>query len=84
MSSGGPLEDDDVLDDELSPDEAGPARLGAAVGDELRDRVTGVRDHDLLALPDTPQQMREKIARVARVVLRELAWVGVAGWRELA
>jgi hypothetical protein len=41
-------------------------------------------NHDLLALPNASEQVREEVARVAGVVLGEVAWRGVATWRGLA
>jgi hypothetical protein len=42
-----------------------------------------VTDDDLLAVADAPQEVREEVASVTRVVLREVAWRGVATWRGL-
>jgi hypothetical protein len=78
------LEDDDVLDHGPRPDQSRMTAVAAAVGHELRHRVSRVGDHDLFTLAHSTEQMREQIARVSRVVLGEVAWAGVATWRGVA
>jgi hypothetical protein len=55
-----------------------------AVGDQLRNRLSCVSDHDLLAVPHASQQVRKDVARVVRVVLRQRYWRGWLSQASLA
>jgi hypothetical protein len=46
--------------------------------------MSGMRHDDLFAGAHPPQQMRKEVSGVPRVVLREVAWSGLARWRVVA
>jgi hypothetical protein len=63
------------VDDQVRTDDARPSRHRFFVWPEYGNRPPGVRDHDLLAGPDAPDQLAEKGSRVVRVVLSKAAAV---------